>query len=277
MSTTRGVARLDDSWTHVAGRDAPRRATSNCESSHRHRAGTNWQRVIVRLPAGTDLGRNRCLAVLTDKEIDGLRSSSLAEFRIGTEVFAPGDAIDHVLFPLDSMFSLALRPEAIAVECGTIGQEGMVGLDLLLGGRVAAQVAMCQISGTALCIPADEFHTLTASSQSFTDELLGFARNYVAQLSATVACNAVHDVRTRMCRWLLLARESVGRDYFDLTHEFLGQMLGVRRATVSAVAAELRETGAIRSTRGAIAISDGGLLETLSCTCAVERIDSPID
>ncbi len=221
-----------------------------------------------RRPRGIPTG-NRLLDALPDGELERLRPD-LEPVPLGLKevLIEPDGPIGHVWFPVDGVCSLvATMEDGRAVEVGTIGNEGMVGLPVFLGRDTVPLTTFCQVPGRAVRMrsealrtevgPGDRLHGLL---QRFTEATFVFA----AQSSA---CNRLHSVEQRASRWLLHTHDRVGRDEFPLTQEFLAEMLGVRRASVSGVAGDLQRAGLISYSRGAVRVLDRGGLEGRGCEC----------
>ena len=192
---------------------------------------------------------------------------TLTTLAIKTVLFEPGQAIDAVHFPLDGVVSLVTPLEDGAiVEVATVGNEGLVGVPLLPRGTLGVR-AISQVSGRSLRMEADTFLDEIADSAP----LGGLVRRYIqalfGQISQAAACNRLHSSEERLSRWLLMSHDRVGVDDFAITHEFLGQMLGSRRATVTLSAGILQTAGLIRYHRGQVSIVDRTGLEAVSCEC----------
>jgi CRP-like cAMP-binding protein len=183
-------------------------------------------------------------------------------------VYEPLQPIEHVYFPTDGVISmLAEIEEETSIEVATVGREGMVGLPLFLGATVTPGRSFSQIPGAAYRMTAAAFQRAIASDGPLTRRLHRYTQALMIQISQGTACNRIHSIEQRCARWLLLTRDRVGADEFLLTQEFLGQMLGVRRATVSEVAARMQEAGYITYSRGVIRICNREGLESVSCRC----------
>jgi CRP-like cAMP-binding protein len=180
----------------------------------------------------------------------------------------PNEPIEYVYFPNSGIISLVnLTEDGGTVEAATVGNEGMVGLPLLLGTDRMIGQAITQIVGDALRMKADVFKQEVTPASPLYSLLLRYTQALMNLISQSVACNCLHSVEDRCCRWLLLCQDRVESDEFPLTQEFLAQMLGVRRASVSVVAATLQKAGLIRYRRGKITILDRLGLEAASCEC----------
>lgn len=183
---------------------------------------------------------------------------------------APGQLIEQLYFPTTSVVSLiASVDEGAAVEVGIIiiGREGMVGTPVLLGSETASNEAYVQIAGAALRIGTGVLLDRFEVSRPMRRRLLRFAQALSYQISQSAACNARHVVEERCARWLLAALDRVGGNTLELTHEFLGVMLGVRRAGVTVAAGALQTAGLIRYRQGRITILDRDGLEAAACEC----------
>ncbi len=175
--------------------------------------------------------------------------------------------IEYVYFPEDCVISMvAVMGDGSVVEVATVGNEGMVGLPLFLKTSRMVGQAFCQVAGTAFRLPADVF--VEASSRGVFNELMHrYTHVLLSQISQNAACNRLHLTEERFARWLLMVQDRVSSDRFQLTQDFLSQMLGVRRATVSEVAAQAQSEGIIKYRRGEVTIVDRKQLEALSCEC----------
>ena len=214
---------------------------------------------------------NRLLNRLSKNEYKSLiRSEKAVSLAHGDEVYREDSlgGLSHVYFPTSGMISLTvLMEDGKEVEAGTIGNEGMIGLSVAQGLDFSPTKAISQISGEGLRIPVSAF--LKAMKRGGTLDKL--VRRYTAYslryANQTVACNLLHSVEQRICRWLLMCRDRVETEEFVLTHEFLAEMLGVRRQTVTVIAGKLQTAGLITYHRGVIRILNRKGLEDASCEC----------
>jgi CRP-like cAMP-binding protein len=166
------------------------------------------------------------------------------------------------------MISLIVEmPEDRAVEVGTVGSEGAIGITVGLGSRISCVSALVQVSGTSLCIPAQHFRTLASESQHVRALIVRYHEMQLGQIQQTAACNALHDVGSRLARWLLQTNDKTGDDTIPFTQEFLSKMLGVRRGTVSVVATRFEAAKLIHTSRGQIQILDREGLKKEACSC----------
>jgi CRP-like cAMP-binding protein len=225
--------------------------------------------ILSRLMGGALEIRNRLLASLMPEELT-LLARHLREVPIeqGEMLEEPGRSVDAVYFPQSGMISLIVQmPEDSSVEVGTVGSEGAVGMMVGLGSRVSFICALVQVSGIALCIPASRFRAAAGQSARIRDLIVRYSELQLGQIQQTAACNALHDVSARLCRWLLQTSDKINSDTIPFTHEFLANMLGVQRSTVSQIASELQAAGLLRTDRGQIELLKRKELENRACSC----------
>jgi CRP-like cAMP-binding protein len=195
----------------------------------------------------------------------GLEKISLALRDILQEA---NDPISHVIFPLSGVVSLVLIMEdGLALEVGTVGNEGIVGIAVFLGADRSWTRAVCQIPGEALRMEADVFRNEMRRGGSLHALVQRATQALLCQIAQASVCIHRHSVQQRMCCWLLMSHDRVGADEFPLTQESLAQMLGVRRPTLTAVAGSLQKAGLISYHRGLMTVLDRQGLEAASCEC----------
>jgi len=185
-------------------------------------------------------------------------------------LFEAGKPIDSVYFPITSVASLLnLVEHTSGVEIATIGNEGLVGLSVSWGINTfnPREFVQCQVPGDALVMDAETFASKVAAGGELTWLVHRYTQAFVTQIGQQVACNGLHSIEERCARWMLLTHDRVGSNEFPLTQEFLAQMLGVRRPSVTVVAGILQQAGFIRFHRGRITITDRRGLENASCDC----------
>ncbi|ORW05370.1 Crp/Fnr family transcriptional regulator [Mycobacterium kyorinense] len=216
-----------------------------------------------------EVRRNAILARLPESEFAQLQPHFRLE-RIETKraAYEPGKPITDIYFPLTSVYSLvAMADGRIQLEVATVGHEGMVGLPVYLGASNSPQAAFCQVAGDTVRLGVAEFRQALSRDGELHAMLNRFTQATMVQVSQNVVCNRTHSTEVRMARWLLTTRDRVGRDEFPLTQEFLAQMLGVHRPTVSETAQRIQAQGLIRYRRGIITIADPDGLEQKACEC----------
>ena len=212
---------------------------------------------------------NRFLATLPPHDFSVLASHLRAVgLQRGVMLHDVGEQIERVYFPLSGMVSLvAVMQSGATVETATIGHEGVIGASAGLGARTTMTRAVVQLPGTAAWISASLFHAAANQSQVIRDLIVRYNDLLLAQIQQSVACNALHGLEARLCRWLLQTYDCTDGNVIPLTQEFLGQMLGVRRTTVTTAARLLQGAGLIRYRRGLIQILDRPALEATACEC----------
>lgn len=218
------------------------------------------------------LAGNRLLAIIAEGERERLAGEfELVSLDLKDWLYRENEPIEHVFFPISGVLSLVSQmDDGRGIEVATIGNEGMVGLPVFLQAtRTSAHMAFAQIPGQSLQMPAERFSAFIASPANgqLHIALSRYTQALMSMIARAVACNALHSVQQRACRWLLITHDRIHEDEFLLTQEFLSQMLGVTRASVNEVARQLQEAGAIDYTRGHVSILDRPELESRSCEC----------
>lgn len=181
----------------------------------------------------------------------------------------PGQKIEDVYFPLDCLISITVTmTDGDTTEAGAVGSREMVGLNAFMGGSETNQTEyVCQVPGTAVRMPAEPLLDEFNQNKSLRDVMLRYTQAYIAQLSQNVACNRRHELNQRLARWLLETRDRMHTDNLNLSHEFVSQMLGVRRSGVSEALGVLQENGVIDTARKSIRVVDVSKLQSRSCEC----------
>jgi CRP-like cAMP-binding protein len=212
---------------------------------------------------------NRLLAALTDRSRQAfLAHCDHVALNAGEVLCRAGDEIRHVYFPLNCcLFQMTALDTGERLEVGLVGDEGMLGVPLILGVDVSSQLARVQGAGTALRMSAAQFRRHSRESLSLRQEIHRYAHVLMSQLARAITCTHYHVVEARLARWLLMTRDRMHANQFRLTHELMAELLGVRRAGVTRAASSLRERKLIRYTRGNITIVDEQGLEAAACGC----------
>jgi len=212
---------------------------------------------------------NRLLAALPKKEYQCLLPKlELVNLAFGDILYEPGEVITHVHFPNNSIISLlSAVAERSTLEVGIVGNEGMAGISVFMGVNVSRNQFLVHGAGTAMRMKAEtlgsEFKHLAA-----LDRLLRrYSYSLFTQISQSAACNRFHTVDARLARWMLMTHDRIGADEFQLTQEFMSNLLGVRREGVSKAAGELQRKKLINYSRGLITILSRPGLEKVACKC----------
>jgi CRP-like cAMP-binding protein len=182
-------------------------------------------------------------------------------------VWEPNQPFQEVYFPLDAVVSVLAVAAGGVVEVGTIGKEGVVGLPAFLGAETSPGMAFCQVPGRAERLAIKVFLREAHREGAFRRQLHLYTQGFMVQVAQSTVCNRLHSAEQRLARWLLSVADRVGREEFPLTHEFMAQMLGVRRATVTETAGTLQRADLIRYRRGTITIRNRAGLERAACEC----------
>jgi CRP-like cAMP-binding protein len=186
----------------------------------------------------------------------------------GQTIILPYEPIPFVYFPVNSLLSLVtVMEDGSTVEAGAIGREGMAGLPILLDAGTTPSQTLAQIPGKAVRVKAEIIKKAFDAGGALRHILHRYIHTTIVVGSQTAACNRLHHIEARLCRWLLMSSDGVGSEELSLTQEFLSTMLGVRRAGVSEAASQLMDKGLIRYQRGRIQIVDKKSLETAACEC----------
>ncbi|MDQ2084309.1 Crp/Fnr family transcriptional regulator [Xanthobacteraceae bacterium Astr-EGSB] len=212
---------------------------------------------------------NLLLASLLPSELSALQLHlKPIELAQETVLFEAGQEIDRIYFPHAGIVSLVVGlASGEIIESAMIGRESLVGGSAALNGRLSLTTAVVQIAGSASVLDADRLRALAQDNNGFRTTIIRHEELILAQAQQSAACNAVHAVEARLARWLLRCRDLTGSDELPLTQEFLAQMLGVRRTSVSLVANTFQQAGFLRYRRGHIRIVDVEGLRESACEC----------
>jgi CRP-like cAMP-binding protein len=222
-------------------------------------------------PIADDAGRenNFILAAIPDQEYGQMRDRlQPVDLRVKDMLYQADEPIDYVYFPTTAVLSMIAQVDGeTPVEVATIGREGMAGLPVFLGVTTSPNTVFAQIPGVVLRMRADQLREVLTDDGTLHRQLHRYIQASMVQLAQSVACNRLHSTEERAARWLLTTADRVGADRFPLTQEFLAQMLGVRRPTVSLTAGLLQNAGLISYRRGVITIDDRAGLQEVACDC----------
>jgi CRP-like cAMP-binding protein len=212
---------------------------------------------------------NHLLAALSDDAYQRLRPDlEPVTFALGEVVYESGGQMRHVFFPTTSHVSLLYTMiDGSTAEMGLVGKEGVVGIALFMGGETTPNRAMVQGGGEALRLSPQVMLNEFKRGGEFQHVLLRYTLALLTQISQTAVCNRLHSVEQRLCRWLLMTHDRTESDELQMTHEFISNMLGVRREGVTLAAHRLQEAGMISYVRGHITILDREKLLASVCEC----------
>jgi CRP-like cAMP-binding protein len=213
--------------------------------------------------------QNRLLAKMAHEKLDALLLNyERVSLPQGKPVIVPDEPIHDVYFPLDCLLSMVtLLEDGTIVESACIGREGMSGIPVLLDADQTTMETVVQIPGNAIRISMSVVKEAYERNRAVRSILNRYIHAVVIVGSRSAACNAMHTIEQRLCRWLLMSSEGIGSDEVALTHEYLAAMLGVRRAGVTIAAGTLQSARLIETGRGRIRIRDREALERAACEC----------
>ncbi len=219
--------------------------------------------------ASSRAAANRLLASLPDRDWHHLQLlCTTVEVEVGEVLYEPGQPIEYIYFPDDSLISLlAVAEGRMTLEVGSVGREGMIGASVALGHALAQVRAVVQRAGRACRIGSADFCAEFASMEALQRLLYRYTDTLLAQAIQIAVCSRFHVLEARLARSLLITRDRLQSEKFHLTHEFLAHALGVRRVGVTKAATALQNQKLISYSRGNIEILDSAGLEAVSCRC----------
>jgi CRP-like cAMP-binding protein len=221
------------------------------------------------MTASLTASRNQLLNALTAEGLARLLPNlECIDLPLGTVLHESGDVLSHVYFPVDCIVSLLyVLADGSSAEIAVVGNDGLIGIALFMGGETTPNRAIVQSAGQAWRLPAqqlkDEFHR----DGPLHDLLLRYTQALITQMAQTAVCNRHHTVDQQLCRWLLLSLDRLPSNQLVMTQELIANMLGVRREGVTDSAGKLQRLGVIHYQRGHITVLDRPKLETLCCEC----------
>jgi CRP-like cAMP-binding protein len=212
---------------------------------------------------------NKVLLGLPPKEAEMLIPKlEFVRLKVHHVLHEPGDTLKSAYFPNSGLVSiLSVFPDGKCVEVGLVGREGFIGLPLVAGFRTANTRAIIQIEASAFRIDADALAGILQQSRALDRRLQQFSQVLAMEVTQVAACNRLHEVNERLARWLLMSADRVESNCVPLTQEFLANMLGTRRSSVTVAAGMLEKAGLIANSRGRVDIIDRKRLEEAACDC----------
>ncbi len=213
--------------------------------------------------------QNYLLAALPDDVQQRLFPQlELVKLPLGESVYESGDAMRHVYFPTDSIVSLLYVMEnGSSAEISVVGNEGLIGIALFMGGESTPSRAIVQSAGSAYRLPGQILKNEFNLHGEMLQLLLRYTQSLITQMAQTAVCNRHHSIDQQLCRWLLLSLDRLPGNKLTMTQELIANMLGVRREGVTEAAGKLQRLGVIDYSRGHITVLDRAKLESLSCEC----------
>jgi CRP-like cAMP-binding protein len=213
--------------------------------------------------------KNHLLAALPEEDFRAIEPHlKMVKLELGTVLYESGDALDSLYFPTSCIVSLLYVMEnGATAEIGVVGNDGVLGVALFMGGGTTTNRAVVQSSGTACTMAVREVMAEFAKGGRFQGLLLRYTQALITQISQTAVCNRLHSVEQQLCRWLLLSHDRLDNDELVMTHDLISNMLGVRREGVTLAAQKLAAKKLIKNVRGTIMIIDRQGLEDAVCEC----------
>ena len=212
---------------------------------------------------------NRLLAALPPEEYERLLPNlEPVAFDLGDIIYQSGGHIDYIYFLTECIVSLLYTMEnGMSAEIGIVGNEGVIGIALFMGGDTMPNRAVVQSAGAAIRVKSCFLQNEFKRGGEFQHLLLRYTQAMITQISQTAVCNRLHPVEQQLCRWLLLSHDRLQMDELKMTHEMIANMLGTRREGVTIAAGKLQDAGLINYYRGHIKIINRAGLEAAVCEC----------
>jgi CRP-like cAMP-binding protein len=212
---------------------------------------------------------NYLIDLLNDEDLERIIAKlTPVDLELGKVLYESGDRMEYAYFPTTAIVSLLYTMESgSTAEIGVIGNDGVVGLSLLLGGETTTNRAVVQSAGTALKIGATDLKAEFKRGGRFQELMLRYTQALMTQISQTAVCNRLHPIEQQLCRWLLLSHDRLHSDKLVMTHDLISNMLGVRREGITLAAQKLAARGLISNRRGTMTVIDRDGLEEAACEC----------
>lgn len=216
-----------------------------------------------------DILKNHLFAALPKEDFTKLLPMlEPISFKLGDVLYESGEKIDYVYFPTTMIISLLyIMENGATAEIGVVGNDGVIGIVLFMGGETTPNRAIVQSAGKAYRMRADNLQAEFKRGGMFQMLLLRFTMALLAQISQTAVCNRLHSLEQQLCRWLLLSHDRLDTDKLVMTHDLISNMLGVRREGVTLAAKKLQKKKLITTVRGTMTVIDRQGLESAVCEC----------
>jgi CRP-like cAMP-binding protein len=223
------------------------------------------EHIALKSPAA----RNRLLRALPAEVVSKWAARlEPVDLALGDVIYEPGIELAHVIFPTTAIVSLLyVMQDGASAEIAVVGNDGLVGIALFMGGDTTPSRAVVQSAGEAFRLPAEALKEEFSSNSAVLHLFLRYTQALITQMAQTAVCNRHHTVRQQLCRWLLLSLDRLPGPDLEMTQELIGNMLGVRRSGVTVEALSLQEAGIISYRRGRIKVLDRPRLEAACCEC----------
>lgn len=216
-----------------------------------------------------DLLKNFLLAALSVGDLALIEPMlTPVSFNLGDSLYESGEKMDYVYFPTTVIISmLYIMENGATAEIGIVGNDGLLGIALFMGGATTTSRAIVQSAGNAFRMKAKDMKEEFAKGGVFQELLLRYTQALLTQISQTAVCNRLHPIEQQLCRWLLLSHDRLDSDKLVMTHDLISNMLGVRREGITLAAQKLAKRNLIINKRGTITVIDRQGLETAACEC----------
>ena len=216
-----------------------------------------------------DALKNYLLAALSEEDFERVKSTlEFVFFKLGDVLYESGGEMDYVYFPTTAIVSLLyIMENGATAEIGVIGNDGVVGVSLFMGGETTTSRAIIQSAGDAVRMKSKDLKAEFARGERFQQLMLRYTQALMTQISQTAVCNRLHPIEQQLCRWLLLSHDRLNSDKLVMTHDLISNMLGVRREGVTLAAQKLAERKLITNVRGTMTVIDRQGLEVAVCEC----------
>ena len=216
-----------------------------------------------------DPRQNRLLAALGPSDFERIESRlRLVALPLGESLYEPGGALRHVYFPVNAIVSLLyVMADGSSAEIAVVGNEGVIGVSLFMGGETTPSRAVVQSAGHAYRLEGSLLKEEFTRAGAMQHLLLRYTQALITQMAQTAVCNRHHSLDQQLCRWLLLSLDRLQSKELVMTQELIANMLGVRREGVTEAAGKLQEAGLISYSRGHIAVLDRAGIEARTCEC----------